>query len=212
MARATSACLTGTSASACTSDSATERAGTISATMPCSDSARAVPGPIAATLAPAKARASAGVVPWPRRSNSALTAFGLVKQTRSYCVRSGGGPGSGCVRITGACTTFAPSSWSARAKPLACARARVTATVWPLSGRGDSHSSAPASPATGPTTVIEGARSCSRRAISAMLCSVPVTVRWSGSVPRSTIATGSEAGRPAAISDSAIWGSWRTPM
>ena len=38
------------------------------------------------------------------------------------------------------------------------------------------------------------------------------TVRWPGSVPRSTTATGSSAGRPPATSCSAIRGSWRTPM
>ena len=51
----------GTSASASTSDSATKRSGTTSAMIPCSASARAVPGPIAATVrAGERARVPAG--------------------------------------------------------------------------------------------------------------------------------------------------------
>ena len=57
-ARATSARVTGTSASASTSPSATNRSGTTSAITPCSRSARAVPGPIAATARRPSARAS----------------------------------------------------------------------------------------------------------------------------------------------------------
>ena len=49
---------TSTLASASTSASATKRSGTTSAAIPCAASARAVPGPIAATVAPASARAS----------------------------------------------------------------------------------------------------------------------------------------------------------
>ena len=116
------------------------------------------------------------------------------------------------MRITGACTTSAPSSRSRRASPLVWARARVTATVRPLSGSGARHASSVASPATAPTTVIEGARISCACARSAIVASVPVTVRWWGSVPRSTIAAGSEGGRPAAIREAAMWGSWRTPM
>ena len=57
-----------------------------------------------------------------------------------------------------------------------------------------------------------GGSDSSTRASSAIVASVPVTVRWWGSVPRSTIAAGSEAGRPASIREAAMCGSWRTPI
>ena len=60
--------------------------------------------------------------------------------------------------------------------------------------------------------MIEGGRTSSARALSAIVASVPVTVRWSGSVPRSTTAAGSDARLPAAIREAAMWGSWRTLM
>ncbi len=47
---------------------------------------------------------------------------------------------------------------------------------------------------------------------AAMPSSGAVAVRWSGSVPRRTTATGWSAGRPAAISCSAIAGRFLTPM
>ena len=50
-------------------------------------------------------------------------------------------PASGSMRITGAWITLAPSSSRRRASPLACARARVTATLTPASGRGGSQAS-----------------------------------------------------------------------
>ena len=46
----------------------------------------------------------------------------------------------------------------------------------------------------------------------AMPSSVELTVRWPGSVPRSTTAAGSDGSRPAAISASAIRGRALTPM
>ena len=76
-ARAISARRTGTSASASTSPSATERDGTTSGSMPCSRSARAVPGPITAIVGPVSARASR------TRAMSSWAPFGLVMQTRS---------------------------------------------------------------------------------------------------------------------------------
>ncbi len=114
--------------------------------------------------------------------------------------------------MTGACTTRAPSSVSRRASSLERSRERVTAIVLPCRGLGGSHASCCASEATGPTTVTDGGRTCSRCTASAMVASVPVTVRCPGSVPLSTTATGSDSGRPPAIRAAAISGSRRTPM
>ncbi len=93
-----------------------------------------------------------------------------------------------------------------------CARARVTATVTPCSGRASSHAIDSWSPATSPTTVTAGARTPSAAARSAIESSVPTVVRWSAIVPRSTIATGCDGGRPPATSCDVIRGSALTPM
>ena len=116
------------------------------------------------------------------------------------------------MRIAGASITSAPSSRSRAASGLACARARVTAIVRPCSGRRSSQARSSRSAATGPTSVTAGARMLSACARSATVASVASTVRWPGSVPRSTTATGSSAGRPSACRRSAIRGSARTPM
>ena len=80
--RATSARSTAASASASTSPSATKRSGTMSASMPWPASARAVPGPIAAIVAPGqRARVAAALRPGARTGSS--TPFGLVRQIRS---------------------------------------------------------------------------------------------------------------------------------
>ena len=113
------------------------------------------------------------------------------------------------MRIAGASTTSAPSPRSRAASALACARARVTATVRPYSGRVSSHASCSRSAATGPTSVIAGARMPCTEPISP---SVDSTVFCPGSVPRSTTATGSDGARPPAISCDAIRGSAFTPM
>ena len=81
----------------------------------------------------------------------------------------------------------------------ACARARVTATDTPLSGRASSSQSRP-SAATSPTTVIAGARMPAALASAASEPRVETTWRWPGSVPRSTIAAPDDAGRPPATS------------
>ena len=105
--------------------------------------------------------------------------------------------GSGSIRIAGASTTVAPSSRSRCASALACARARVTAIVRPCSGRDSSQAICSRSAATGPTSVIAGARMPSSAARSATSASVASSVRWPGSVPRSTTATGSSGGAAA---------------
>ena len=89
---------------------------------------------------------------------------------------------------------LAPSSRSRAASGLAWARARVTATVRPCSGRRSSHARSSRSAATGPTTVTAGARMRSASARAATSASVATTVRWPGSVPRSITATGSPGG------------------
>ena len=166
-----------------------------------------MPGPIAAIAGPASARASRAI------SSSRRAPFGLVTQSRSNDARSAGSAASsGSMRIAGASTTWAPSAMSRAASALACARARVTATLSPRSGPAANHASSSCRAATGPTTVIAGARTPACKARAAMSASVPVTVRWSANVPRSITATGSLPGRPPATSCSAIRGSLRTPM
>ena len=98
------------------------------------------------------------------------------------------------------------------ARPLAWARARVTATTSPWSGRRSSHAIVSRSSATGPMSVIAGGRTSSSATRAAMSRSGPVTTRWPGSVPRATTAAGSAGSRPAAIRRSAISGSVRMPM
>ena len=116
--------------------------------------------------------------------------------------------GSGSMRIAGASTTVAPTARRLAASPLACARARVTAIVCPARGAAERHASSSASSATAPTSVIAGAFAC----WSPSVPTVQRSTRWSGSVPRSTIAAGSSAARPWATSCSEMRGSWRTPM
>ena len=69
----------GSPPSSSTRPSATKRSGTTSARIPCRSSSLAVPGPIAATVAPPSARASCPVAA--SASNSSRTPFGLVRQT-----------------------------------------------------------------------------------------------------------------------------------
>ena len=143
--------LTSTAASDSTSDSATKRSGTMSAVMPCSGRARAVPGPIAATVVttltplfppaafrptecPASTAASSA-------SNSRCAPLGLVRTISAYSPISSTARRTsslsirGSIRIAGSSTTSAPSPRRVAARPLAWARARVTTTRRPWSGR-----------------------------------------------------------------------------
>ena len=101
-----------------------------------------------------------------------------------------------------ACGSRAPRRPRRRARAAApparyaCARARVTATVRPYSGRVSSHAICSRSAATGPTSVIAGARMPRRRARRSRRASTS-TVFCPGSVPCSTTATGSSARPPA---------------
>ena len=120
---------------------------------------------------------------------------------------------SGSVRIAGASTVVAPSSRRRPASALAWARARVTATVRPSSGRAAaSQPSESPSAATSPMTVIAGALISCAAAASASVSTVAITWRWPGSVPRSITAAGSAAGRPSSISFAVIFGRLFTPM
>jgi hypothetical protein len=126
--------------------------------------------------------------------------------------RATSSPVRGSMRIAGVSTTAAPRSVRRAARPLACARARVTTTLRPNSGRRSSHSSSSRSRATEPTSVIAGGPmpACTTR--SAMSASVPLTARWPGKVPRSTTATGSVGGRPPSIRRDAMRERFFTPM
>ena len=99
------------------------------------------------------------------------------------------------MRIAGASTTSAPSARSRAASALACARARVTTTLRPLSGRRSNQASSSRSAATGPTIVTAGARMPARRPRRGARAWCAAS-RWPGSVPSCTIAAGSSRGAP----------------
>ena len=107
----------------------------------------------------------------------------------------------GSMRIAGASTTSAPSSASRAARPLACARARVTATLRPKQRRALEPGQPLAQRRHRPDDGDRG-RPDARRPRPARRSppACAVTVRWPGSVPRSTTAAGSAAGRPCSIS------------
>ena len=77
---------------------------------------------------------------------------------RDTAASSSPSSGRGSMRIAGASITSAPRPASRAARPLAWARARVTATTSPCSGRRSSQASVSRRPATGPISVIEGGR------------------------------------------------------
>ena len=98
--------------------------------------------------------------------------------------------------------------------PLACARARVTATVRPASGpRRRARRARRRAPRPGPTTVIDGGAHCGVRARSAIVASVARTRALVGQRPALDDRHRLVRRRgPPAISCSAMRGSWRTPM
>ena len=117
-----------------------------------------------------------------------MSAYSPMPRTASSSAPSSG---RGSILIAGVSTTSAPSSRSRAARPLACARARVTATTSPWSGRRSSHAIVSRNPATGPMSVIAGGRTPSASTRAPMPASVSTSVRCPGCVPRSTTATGS---------------------
>ena len=163
----------------------------------------AVAGPIAAILAPAKARPSS-----PSDSSLAATtgtAFALVKTIQSYCPRLARAASSsdvsaiGAIRITGNSTGSAPRAISRSESALACSRARVTSTRFPKSGRDRTSSnqrSVSRSRTTSPTMQTAGGVSFARFTSSTIVLSVPVTTRCFVQVPHCTSATGVSAARP----------------
>ena len=97
-------------------------------------------------------------------------------------------------------------------RPLAWARARVTATLTPNSGRCSNQASRSLSAATGPNIAIAGAVNCSCSARAAIVPSVACRVRWSGKVARRTSTAGSCSERPPAINRCVIGPRYRTPV
>ena len=122
--------------------------------------ARAAPPPCRGRspppASPASARASRPAAA--RRSNRSRDPVGAGQADEVVAPRSGAGPverrrsGSPAPR-----RPRAPSARSRAASPLAWARARVTATVSPASGRASNQASFSRSAATGPNTAIAGA-------------------------------------------------------
>src|SRR5574341_2072352 len=121
-----------------TSPSARYSPGTTSTRTPCSASASAVAGPIAATRF--FATTDHGIPRTPRRRSTMRTPFTLVKITQANVSReasaaSRGAPeAGGSIAIAGACTTRAPASSRSWTNRCACAAARVTRIVRPASG------------------------------------------------------------------------------
>ena len=103
------------------------------------------------------------------------------------------------MRIAGASTTSAPSSRSRAASSLACARARVTATRHagqrPRRAQPGQLGAQRGDVADDRDRRRAGSPPRRRRRRSSPACRAPS--RWPGSVPRSTTAAGSSAGRPA---------------
>ena len=108
--------------------------------------------------------------------------------------------------MAGASTVAAPSAARRATSSPACARARVTTTRRPSSGRFSNQARSQA--ATSPTTMVEG----EPKGASPMVASVARTVRCSGRVPHCVAATGVSGARPPAISASAIRPIRATPM
>src|SRR6266508_235062 len=122
-----------------TSASARYSVGTSSTRTPCSTSASAVAGPIAATRL--RAIAAHGTPRATRRRSTIATPFTLVKITQvkdssaARAVSSGSHEAGGSMTIVGACKTRAPAASRSSANRCAWARARVTTMVRPSSGR-----------------------------------------------------------------------------
>ena len=111
----------------------------------------------------------------------------------------------GSIRIAGSSTTSAPSARRVAASPLAWARARVTTTRLPCSGRRSSQAIASRRAATGPKSRIAGAREAGLGDRAGQLGEGRGDrSAGPGCVPRSIAAAGSAGSRPAAARRSAI--------
>ena len=133
----------------------------MSARMPWSARAPAVPGPIAATVALAKARASRpAAASASNRSRSPVRARHAHERVGMNRARTRRGPPAesirGTIRIVGSSITSAPSAASVAARPLACARALVTTTRRPKRGRRSSQAIVSRRAATEPMRMIDG--------------------------------------------------------
>ena len=188
--------------SASTSASATERSRHhVGADPAARQLARRCPGRSPRRVTPASARASP---PRPARRSSSAHAVGAREADERVVAdrapRELAVTGRGSIRIAGVSTTSAPSARSRAASPLACARARVTATTCavqrpPLEpGERLAQARRP-----GPTTR-DRRRPDARPRPRARRCrpACPSPCAGPGSVPRSTTAAGSSAVAPAA--------------
>ena len=169
------------------SASATYDSGMKSALMPCSCSARAVPGPITATRTAPSARASS-----PRaaiRSKNNPTPFALVNTSHLYAAMSSSARPSvpaipsgaaalsnGSTAMTGSSTGSAPCSASSRLSADACCRVRVTSTRLPKSGLVSNQRNCSRIAATCPTIVTAGGCSPASRTRSTTFERSPDTV------------------------------------
>ena len=176
---------TSTGSSASTSASATKRSGTTSARTPRSFELGGGAGPDRGDRgAGERASVAAGLAERVEEEAHAVRAREADQRVLADALarRRAARPRAGAARSgwPGVSTTSAPSSRSRAARPLACARARVTATTSPCSGRRSSHAIVSRSPATRPTRVIAGGRMPSASTRAAMPASVSTTVRWPG--------------------------------
>ena len=121
-----------------------------------------------------------------RRSARAAAAGRWARSRRRARTRAAsiGGPSSGSMRMTAHSSTSAPRSRSRSTRPLAWARARVTTTRRPCSGRSSAQASCSRSAATAPITVTAGERMPAASTSAAIVASVPVDAALRGGRPR----------------------------
>ena len=142
---------------------------------------RAVPGPIAATVAPAQARRGVVIAPASSAQRLEEQAHPVgAGQADQGVVADRARPRRAPRRCRSAARSGSPAARPPRrrgcagslARPLAWARARVTTTRRPCRGRRSSQASDSRRATTGPTTIRAGALTCSRSTASASVPSV----------------------------------------
>ena len=195
--------------------SAIERSGTISARIPRSASAAAVPGPIAATVALASARASRPRRP-ERRTRAARRSgsSGRPAHRRAWTAPPRERPGS---RAVGRFGLPALDHFGTQRPQRRCQAAGLGTR--PRDDDAPGVQGTPLEPGDRFASRRHRARDHDRRRADAAAAtaagssaSVAVTVRWPAIVPRSTQAAGSPPSRPAATKRSDSSGSRFTPM